>query len=165
MKNFVFKCVIAVCFVIILFFLVMVELGMVHAEEIPEENYITLYVTGSSLNCRMSPNKESFIVTELEKGQEIQSTGRWSKDHRWVEIVHPECGNLWCDYHYLTERTDNFIVETLCDDPVKIRRQVFNGKIKGHLRKGRTLEITQVILGWGKCKEGWIDLSYCIEVE
>ena len=130
MKYSTAKCIFIVCYVLILTVMSLFMIGFADAEEIPEEDYITLYVTGSSLNCRMSPNKTSFIMAELEKGQEIQSTGRWSKDHRWVEIVHPECGKLWCDYHYLTERTDNFIVETLCDEPVKIRRQVFNGKIK-----------------------------------
>ena len=129
------------------------------------ETYTTLIATGSNVNCRMAANKHSYIVTELERGQTIQSTGRWSKDHQWIEIDHPEHGRLWCNYQFLTERTDSFLVETLWNEPIKIRKVPFNGKVKGYLRKGRTLEITQVIFGWGKCKQGWIDLEYCIEIE
>lgn len=128
-----------------------------------EETVLTLTVTGSNLNCRMAANKHSYVVTELEKGQEIPSTGRWSKNHRWVEIDHPEFGRLWCSYEFLTERTDSFSVETLWDEPIKIRKQPVNGRVTGYLRKGKTIEITQVILGWGKCAKGWIDLEYCIE--
>ena len=138
-------------------------IGFASAESDP--NYIVLTVTGSNVNCRMSANKHSYIVTELDKGQEIQSTGRWSNDKKWIEIFHPEFGNLWVSYQFLTERTDSFKVETLCDDPVKIRKQPYNGRVVGKLRKGREVEITQVIFGWGKCKQGWLDLSYCIEVE
>lgn len=130
-----------------------------------EDQLIPMIVTGSNLNCRMAANKHSYIVTELEKGQEIQSTGRWSKNHRWVEICHPEYGNLWCSYEFVTERIEPFTVETLWDEPIKIRKQPVDGRISGYLRKGRTVEITQVVLGWGKCAKGWIDLSYCIETE
>lgn len=133
-----------------------------HAEE-TDPDYIVLTSTGSNVNCRMAADKHSFVVTELEKGQEILSTGRWSKDHKWVEVFHPEYGNLWVSYKFLTERTDSFMVETLCDDPVKIRKEAVNGRVVGKLRKGRTVEITQVVLGWGKCKQGWLDLSFCIE--
>lgn len=163
MKNTGFK-IFALILIILIMYVFAFLFHPAFSEDIDEVNYITVTVTGSNLNCRMAPNKHSYIVTELEKGQEIQLTGRWSKDRRWVEIEHCEYGRLWCDYHYLTERTDSFIVETLCDDPVKIRKQVFNGKVKGYLRKNKTLEITQVVLGWGKCSQGWIDLEYCIEI-
>ena len=146
---------------IVMFAYLTIVFGIANAEE--EASYITLYVTGSNLNCRMAPDRHSYVVTELEKGQEIQSTGRWSKDHKWVEIFHPEYGNLWCSCQYLTERTDIFTAETLWDEPIKIRKQPVNGKVTGKLKKGRTIEITQVIFGWGRCKQGWIDLSYCIE--
>ena len=161
-KNFGVLSVLAVAFVVVIIFILMVNMGIVHAEE--EEEYLTVYVTGSDVNARMSPNKQSGVMTVLEKGQNIEITGKWSKDHRWIEIHHPECGRLWCDYHYFTERQDTFTVETLWDEPVKIRKQVFNGRVTGYLRKGKTVEITQVILGWGKCKQGWIDMEYCIEI-
>jgi hypothetical protein len=160
MKSNKVKLIIAV-----LLFLFAVLIGCVKAEELSSENYIPLTVIGNNLNCRMSANKHSYVVTELEKGQGILSTGRWSKDHKWVEIEHPEHGKLWCSYQYLTERTDPFKVETLWDEPLKIRKQPFNGRVSGYLRKGKEIEITQVILGWGKCKQGWIDLDYCIEIE
>ena len=150
------------CIVVLVLLCIFAPKG--HAEDLDESNYVTFYTIGSNLNCRMAPNKHSYIVTELEKGQEVKGTGRWSKDHRWVEIEHCEYGRLWCDYHFLTERTDAFTIETLCDDPVKIRKQVFNGKVKGYLRKGKTIEVTQVVLGWGKTSQGWIDLDYCIEI-
>ena len=149
---------------ILVVYLLALLLHSAYSEDLNEENYVTFYTTGSNLNCRMSPDKHSYIVTELEKGQEVKGTGRWSKDHRWVEIEHCEYGRLWCDYHYLTERTESFMIETLWDEPIKIRKQVFNGKVKGYLRKNKTVEITQVVLGWGKCEQGWIDLSYCIEI-
>lgn len=141
-------------------------LPVVHAEEIeeaPEE--IIFYVIRANLNARISPNRHSYIVTTLERGQEIHGTGRWSKDHRWVEIDHSEYGKLWCAYQYLTERLDEFEIETLWDEPIKIRKQAVNGSVCGKLRKNKTVTITQVVLGWGKCKQGWIDLSYCIEIE
>lgn len=138
-------------------------LSCAKAEE-SDPDYIMLTATGSNVNCRMSADKHSYIVTELEKGQGILSTGRWSKNYRWVEVFHPEYGNLWVSYKFLTERTDSFFVETLCDDPVKIRKEAVNGRVVGKLQKGKTVEITQVVLGWGKCKQGWLDLSYCIEI-
>lgn len=165
MKNIGVKCVIAVFLIMVLAFIFAVSIGLVHAEEDPEINYVTFTVTASSLNCRMSPDRHSYAITELERGQEVKGTSRWSKNQRWVEIEHCEYGRLWCDYHYLTERTDPFFVETLCDDPVKIRTQAVNGKVRGYLRKGQTIEITQVVLGWGRCSSGWIDLEYCIEIE
>lgn len=145
----------------LLIILVLIMVVPAYSEEVEER--ISLIVTGSNLNCRMSANKHSYIVTELEKGQEIPSTGRWSKNYRWVEIDHPEYGRLWCSYEFLTERAEPFSVETLWDEPIKIRKQPVNGRVSGYLRKGRTIEITQVILGWGKCAKGWIDLEYCIE--
>ena len=150
--------------VISLFLLAISIMDAASAEDAETPN-ITLTAIGSNLNCRMAANKHSFIVTELERGQTIQSTGRWSKDHKWVEIEHPEYGKLWCSYQYLTERTDSFKVETLWDEPIKIRKQPVNGRVTGQLKKGKTVEITQVIFGWGKCKQGWIDLEYCIEIE
>ena len=147
----------------ILLLLILIAVGKKCSADEPEEKTMA-YVLATDLNCRMYPRKRSIAVTSLENGQEIALTGNWSEDHRWVEIWHPEFGNLWCDYHYLTERTDSFMIETLCDSPVKIRSQVFNGRVTGYLKKGKEIEITQVILGWGKCKQGWIDLSYCIEL-
>lgn len=136
-----------------------------HAEEYDErKDYIPAYVIATDLNCRMYPRKSSIAVTSLENGQEILLTGKWSDDKRWVEVYHSEYGKLWCDYHYLTERTDDFSIETLWDTPIKIRSQAFKGRVTGYLKKGREIEITQVVLGWGKCRQGWIDLSYCIEI-
>ena len=131
----------------------------------PEEDGIIFYVVADVLNCRMAPDKHSYVATVLEQGQSVHGTGRWSKDHKWVEIDHSEYGLLWCDYHYLTERRDAFEVETLWDSPIKIRKQAYKGSVTGYLKKGKTVKIVQVVLGWGRCKQGWIDLEYCIEIE
>lgn len=164
MKHIGIKSLIGVFIIIVLMFAWAVSFGMVHAEEEEEPVYIPLYVTCNSLNCRQSPRKNSFVVTELEKGQMIEGTGRWSRNHQWVEIHHPEFGNLWCDYHYLTEREDSFSIETLWETPIKIRKNAVKGRVTGRLKRGQTVLITQVIYGWGKCSKGWIDLGYCIEI-
>ena len=48
---------------------------------------------------------------------------------------------------------------------IKIRSHPVNGKIRGYLKRGKTAEITQTVLGWGRCSKGWIDLNYVTEVE
>ena len=163
-KSFSFYAIAVIFLAVVVIFCLAVGWGYIHAEE-ADESRVIFTVTGSNLNTRMSANKSSYAMTELDKGQEIAGTGRWSKDKKWVEIDHPECGRLWCSYQFLTERTEPFLVETLWDEPIKIRKAPFNGKVKGYLKKGQTLEITQVVLGWGKCSKGWIDLEYCIEIE
>ena len=48
---------------------------------------------------------------------------------------------------------------------IKIRKRPVNGTVIGYLKPGKTLTITQVVLGWGKCKYGWVDLGYLVEIE
>lgn len=167
MKHLAFKSLISIFIVVVLMFALAVSYGMVHAEEAEEEEpvYIPLYVTNcTALNCRQKPSKSSFVVTELERGQMIEGTGRWSRNKQWVEVYHPEFGNLWCDYHYLTERQESFSIETLWETPIKIRKNAMKGKVTGRLKRDQKILITQVIYGWGKCSKGWIDLAYCIEI-
>jgi len=123
---------------------------------------IPVYVTANHLNLRMSPGKTGYVVTTAEKGDILTATGEWSKDYRWIELYHAEYGYLWCDYHYVSEIEEPIKAETLWETPLKIRKQVVNGRVTGYLRRGREIEITQIILGWGKCRVGWIDLEYCI---
>ena len=152
-------------FLICLAVLVML-FGCAVCEDADEESNTIFYVLAlDSLNCRYAPKKKSVIATSLANGQTITGTGKWSKDCKWVEIDHFEYGKLWCSYQYLTERTEPFYIETLWDTPIKIRKAPVNGTVVAYLRKGREIEITQVVLGWGKCKQGWIDLEYCIEIE
>lgn len=153
--------VLFICMMILCFCVSFAE----NAENEEEPEYIPVIVTGSNLNARMSPNPYSYIITSYDKNLELNSTGRWSKDKKWVEIMSMEYGPVWCSYKFLTERTEPFKVETLCDEPVKIRKFPGDGRVTGYLRKGKTIIITQVILGYGKCKKGWIDLGYCIELE
>ena len=136
-----------------------------YANEETEESGLKFYVIADSLNARMAPRKKSVVQTVLENGTVVTATGRWSKDHKWVEIDHSEFGLLWCSYKYVTERTDSFLIETLWDSPIKIRKEPISGRVTGYLKKGKTMEIYQVVLGWGRCSAGWIDLDYCIEIE
>lgn len=150
----------------LVFFLLFIALFMPSSksEEHGTES-IPVYVTADILNLRSRPSRQGVIVTEQENGDELTATGKWSKDHQWIEILHSEYGYVWCNYHYVTERKEAFDVETLWDSPIKIRKQAFSGKVTGYLKKGKTLRITQTILGWGKSQQGWIDLDYCIEIE
>lgn len=152
-------------FLICMVLLVML-FGYAVCEEVTEETGDTIFyvLASDALNCRYAPKKKSVIATSLANGQTITGTGKWSKDHKWVEIDHFEYGKLWCSYQYLTERTEPFYIETLWDS-IKIRKTPVNGTVVAYLRKGKEIEVTQVVLGWGKTKSGWIDLEYCIEIE
>ena len=124
-----------------------------------------LIVTASRLNGRAEPKKSSYKEALFDRADQVVPTGNWSKDHKWVEVKGGENGTVWCDIRYLTERWDTF---TACNDSrrtVKIRATPVGGKITGYLKAGKTIEITQVVLGWGKCSKGWIDLGYLVEVD
>ena len=163
MSERTYKIFIAI-FIILMLVLFVSNMGHVEGYYSDDFEPIPMYVTADNLNLRMTPSKKGVVATGAENGDQLSATGKWSKDYKWIEIWHPEMGYLWCNYHYVTERTDHFLIETLWDTPIKIRNQAFNGRVVGYLRKGKTLEITQVVLGWGKSRQGWIDLSYCIEI-
>ena len=47
---------------------------------------------------------------------------------------------------------------------IKIRSRPVKGKITGYLKKGKAIEIQLVVLGWGKCEKGWIDMDLLEEI-
>lgn len=137
-----------------------------YSEGIYDEEFVDvpMYVVADELNLRTGPNKHSYAVAMAMDGDILHTAGEWSDNYRWIKVFHSEYGWLWCNYKYVTERTDEFYVETLWDTPIKIRNEAVTGRVTGYLRKGKQLKITQVVLGWGKSRQGWIDLSYCIEI-
>ena len=127
-----------------------------------EGQFVT--VTAKLLNGRMTPSKGAIITAFFDRGDTIEMTGRWSDNHEWVEVIAGEAGNCWVYRKYVTERTEPFTVYNRDYGKVKIRKNPSDkSKVTGYLRKGREVEITQVILGWGKCRLGWIDLYYVEE--
>jgi hypothetical protein len=63
----------------------------------------------------------------------------------------------------LTERLDDVVVYNRDYGKIKIRTKPINGRIIGYLKRGREVHLSQILLGWGKCKTGWIDLAYVKE--
>jgi len=158
------KVVLEIAFIVIvvLSFIYVANHGIAEeAEEEPE--YAPLYVMTKTLNGRMRPNKKSQAIVEFEMMTPLQPTGRMSRDRQWVEIRSAEGDVVWCSINYLSERTDVFYVYHLHKEKIKIRKSPGYGRITGYAKKEQRLEITQVIMGYGKCEKGWIDLSYFIE--
>ena len=137
-------------------------------ESIEDEEHIEpvyLTVIASQLNCRAFPTTKSHKEAFFDYGDVIEATGKWSEDYKWIEVVAGEGGSAWCMAKYLTERTDSFIASNEGRKSVRIRKSPVDGRVMGYLRPEKTVKITQVVLGWGKCKKGWIDLGYLCEVE
>lgn len=132
-------------------------------EETPE--CATLYVTANRLNGRSAPRKSGFVECIFDSGDALTATGHWSKDHKWVEVIGGESGTVWVDVRYVTETKRDIYVMSLHPNKIRIRSKPFDGKTKGYLGKNKKLRISQVVLGWGKCATGWIDLSYLIELD
>lgn len=136
--------------------------GSAFAEEVTEPHYVT--VTATLLNGRLNPNKGSMRCAFFDKGDKLELTGRWSKDHDWVEVYAGEAGQCWVARQYVNELDEPIMVVNMEYRKVKIRKKPSDkGRVVGYLRKGREVEITQVLMGWGKCKSGWIDLYYVQE--
>ena len=124
----------------------------------------TAIVTAKLLNGRMNPSKGAMKTAFFDRGDAIELTGYWSDDHEWVEVYAGEAGACWVAKQYVTERTGSFTVINSDYNKVKIRKKpTEKSKTTGYLRQGKEIEITQVILGWGRCKLGWIDLYYVQE--
>lgn len=114
------------------------------------------------LNGRSAPRKTASIESRFDYGDTLEETGRWSKDHQWVEVVGGETGAVWVHISYVSERS-HFKMTNEKHKLVKIRKWPVTGRVIGYVRKGQTVEIEQCILGWGRTKKGWIDLGYLIE--
>lgn len=121
-------------------------------------------VTARLLNGRMTPSKGAMKTAFFDRGDVIELTGWWSDDRNWVEVYAGEAGACWVARPYISERTESFIVINQDYDKVKIRKKPSDkSRVSGYLKRGREIEITQVLLGWGKCRLGWIDLYYVQE--
>ena len=135
------------------------------AEEEEDEIYVSekLYVTATLLNGRATPSKRGSIEARFDKYDSVVPTGEWSTNYEWVEVYGGETGVVWCSIKYLTEIFEPVRYFNRSKGKVKIRKKPFIGKVISYLKPGKTVEITQIVNGWGKCKRGWIDMSYLEE--
>ena len=162
LKKFLIRFVIYILIVgICVFLLNLLWTNGASGEEEIEHNKVIVIV--DSLNGRFRPSKSSPVLAEYTFLDELTPTGKWSKDHQWIEIYHPEEGELWVNINYISERLDIFEVYTLNDQPIKVRSKPEVGKVKKYLKKDQHVEITQVVMGYGRCEYGWLDLGYFIE--
>lgn len=124
----------------------------------------TFYTTASRLNGRANPRKTARVEASFDRGDIVYATGKWSKDYRWIEVHGGETGTVWVKISYVTERKDNFFVCNEDYKKVKVRKRPIQGNVVAYIKKGERIKITQVVLGWGKCSKGWVDLDYFVEV-
>ena len=117
------------------------------------------------MNGRTNPRKTAFIECRFDHGDKLTATGEWSEDNHWIEVYGGESGTVWVYADYVSERKEGFTVKNLDHQQVKIRSRPVDGKLKGYLKKNKTIEVDQVVLGWGKTPRGWIDLDYVEEVD
>ena len=105
------------------------------------------------------------VVAFFDRGDILEATGEWSDDHEWVEVTGGEAGTCWVHRKYITERIEPFKVINKRYKTVKIRKKPSEkGKLTGYLNKGRSIEVVQVLMGWGRTRLGWIDLYFVDEV-
>lgn len=138
-------------------------IGEATAEE-AEAEYHPLIVIASLLNGRQWPTKKAKAETFYDFGEQIQPTGQWSRDCEWIEVEGGENGTVWVSYKYVTERMAPFTVTNENNGRIKIRSKPGGGgKLKGYVRHGKSIEIDQVVMGYGHCSKGWVDLEYFVE--
>ena len=121
-----------------------------------------LVVQTRLLNGRSAPRKTASIEARFDYGDSLIETGEWSKNHEWVEVEGGETGTVWVHINYVSERT-HYTVTNEKHKTVKVRKWPISGKVTHYVKKGQTIDIEQVILGWGKTKWGWVDLDYFVE--
>jgi len=132
-------------------------------ERTKTEQAAPIYVTASMLNGRAKPSKRAKIEARFDQGDALTPTGRLSKDLEWVEVQGGESGTVWVHIKYVTERIGTFTVINENHGRVAIWSKKGGGRRKGYTRKGETLTIDRVLMGWGHCQKGWVDLEYFIE--
>ena len=125
-----------------------------------ETSSIHVYVRTELLNGRADPRKTGFIEARFDAGDLLEATGEWSDDHHWIEVVGGETGTVWVYADYVSETKRDLYYINNDYKKVKIRSKPVNGKIVSYLKKGKKIKITAIVLGWGKTKKGWIDMSY-----
>lgn len=119
-----------------------------------------VYVLVNQLNGRATPSRKATVEAIFDQGDKLQPTGQWSKDHCWIEVEGGETGTVWVNIRYVSESLLGYEVTNVSDTKVKVRKHPVNGGVKGYIRKGKTIELTQIVLGWGRYSGGWVDLSY-----
>lgn len=129
------------------------------------EDKVLLRVTATQLNGRARPSTKSKVEAFWDYWDYVEATGKWSNDKEWIEVKGGECGTVWCSAKYLTEISDPIKAKNTDYKSIKIRSRPENGKVIGYLKKNKTVTITQVVLGWGKCRKGWIDMNLLTEIE
>ena len=134
-------------------------------EELYEQDDNQVYVTTRLLNGRSKPRKTAKIEAIFDKGDTLCKTGNWSDDRHWIEVYGGESGTVWVYTDYISEISEPFIVQNIDYNQVKIRSKPIDGKVKGYLKRNKSVEILQVIDNWGRCSKGWIDLSLLEEVD
>ena len=134
--------------------------GRCEEEYVESIDYGTLMVTASVLNGRRLPTKNAPVEARFDFGDKITPTGEWSHDKKWVEVKGGETGTVWVRLSYVTEEWGVFTYRNTSTKKVKIRKGPVNGKLVGYLGANKTVDIDQVVLGWGHCKRGWIDMTY-----
>ena len=139
--------------------------GMCMMEARAEEQELRpLIVTASGLYGRQHPTKKSQKEALFDYGDRLTPTGRISQDCEWVEVYGGETGTVWVAARYVTERMDGFTVKNLNNGRIRIRAKLGGkGKLKGYVGHGKSIVIDRVVLGWGHCSRGWVDLEYFIE--
>lgn len=139
---------------------IITDVGLAEVEGEP----VTVYVTANRLNGRAAPKKKSHVEAMFDYGDKLSATGKWSRDHKWIEVEGGEGGTVWVDIRYVSEIKQPAVIMTDVTK-VKIRKTPFDGRVSGYLKHGKELEVDQVVLGWAHCDKGWIDLGYCYFVE
>ena len=151
--------------IVALILLVFLLFGVCYADEYSNMEGHVAVVTAKLLNGRMNPSKGAMKTAFFDRGDSVELTGYWSDDRAWVEVYAGEAGACWVARQYVTENTEPFIVVNTSYNKVKIRKKPSEkSRVSGYLKQGQEIEITQVLLGWGKCRLGWIDLYY-VETE
>ena len=130
-----------------------------------DDTPIYFYVQADLLNGRAEPTKSSGIESFFDYGDIIEATGKWSDDYRWVEVYGGEPGSVWVKISYVSERKGHCLFKNEDYNKVKIRKRPVQGKVIGYIKRGQSIDISQVVLGWGKCDKGWVDLSFLNEVK
>ena len=127
------------------------------------EEYRPLYVTASVLNARAEQTKKAMVEARFDKGDALAPTGRISRDRKWIEIYAGEAGTAWVYYEYVTERVAPYTVINENNGKIKIRKLPGEGRVTGYVKRGKSIEIDQVIFNYGHCRQGCVDLDYLIE--
>ena len=135
---------------------------ILHGYGIAEEHN-PLYVTADVLNGRAHPTKKAPVEAIFDYGDKLIPTGRFSRDREWVEVQGGESATVWVHIRYVSERFCEFTVINENNGRIRIRSKPDGGKIKGYIRHSKSIEIDRVVLGWGHCSKGWVDLEYFIE--